>query len=202
MRYDTPRWNGISGSYARVFGNTAGDADRSSADIYALRYDNNGRFYGAVGNYKANNSSGNAAGETTWGGVGARVTKDLTLTASYFDLKNPSNQSGTNGHFAIQTVGARYALTPKVELNGAVYQLKDKNNSANGANLQSTQVTYSFSRRTQVYAAASMIQNKGATGISAFGAGGSNLNSLGTSNALATAGADQTAYAVGLRHSF
>lgn len=202
MRYDSPRWNGISGSYARVFGNTAGDQDKSSADIYALRYDNNGVFYGAVGSYKANNSSGNASGSTVWGGAGARVTKDLTLTASYFDLKNPSNEGGTNGHFTIQTVGARYALTPKIDLNGAVYQLKDQNNSANGANLQSTQITYSLSRRTQVYAAASMVQNKGATGIAAYGGGGANLNSLGTSNALAAAGVDQTAYAVGLRHSF
>lgn len=202
MRYDSPRWNGISGSYSRVFGNTAGDQDKSSADIYALRYDNNGMFYGAVGSYKANNSSGNASGSTVWGGAGARVTKDLTLTASYFDLQNPSNKGGTNGHFTIQTVGARYALTPKIDLNGAVYQLKDQNNSDNGANFQSTHITYSFSRRTQVYAAASMVQNKGATGIAAYGGGGANLNSLGTSNALSVAGADQTAYAVGLRHSF
>ena len=202
MRYDSPRWNGISGSYSRVFGNTAGDQDKSSANIYALRYDNNGMFYGAVGSYKANNSSGNASGSTVWGGAGARVTKDLTLTASYFDLQNPSNKGGTNGHFTIQTVGARYALTPKIDLNGAVYQLKDQNNSANGANFQSTHITYSLSRRTQVYAAASMVQNKGATGIAAYGGGGANLNSLGTSNALSVAGADQTAYAVGLRHSF
>jgi len=202
IRYDTPSFYGFNATYARVFGNTAGDADKSSADQYVLRYDNNGMFYGAVGSYKVNNSSGNAAGENLFAGVGARVTKDLTLTTSYFNLKNPSNVSGTNGDYDLYSLGARYRVNPKVDVTAGLYQLKDNNNSANGASLQSAQVTYSFSRRTQVYLAGSFVQNKGATGIAAYGGGGANLNSLGTSNYLAAAGVDQSAYAVGLRHSF
>lgn len=202
VRYDTPRWNGISGTYARVFSNTAGNADASASDQYIVRYDNNGMFYGAVGMYKANNSTGNAAGDNTFVGAGARVTKDLTLTSSFFKLTNPSNEAGTNGSFNLYSVGARYRINPKVDVTAGAYQLKDNNNSANGASLQSAQLTYAFSRRTQMYVATSMVQNKGTTGISAYGGGGANLNSLGTSNALAVAGADQTAYAVGLRHSF
>lgn len=202
VRYDTPKFYGVSGTYARVFGNTAGDSDKSSADQYVIRYDNNGLLYGAVGTYKVNNSSGNASGETTFGGVGARVTKDLTLTSSYYVLKNPASAGASNGSFDIYSVGARYQVNPKVDVTTGAYQLKDNNNSANGANLQSAQVTYAFSRRTQVYLAGSFVQNKGATGIAAYGGGGANLNSLGTSNYLATAGIAQSAYAVGLRHSF
>jgi predicted porin len=202
VRYDTPRWKGISGTYARVFGNTAGDADKSSADQYVVRYDNNGMFYGSVGMFKINNSSGNAAGDNTFVGAGARVTKDLTLTSSFFKLTNPSNEAGSNGSFNLYSVGARYQINPKVDVTTGIYQLNDNNNSANGANLQSAQVTYALSRRTQVYAAGSFVQNKGATGIAAYGGGGANLNSLGTSNYLAAAGIAQSAYAVGLRHSF
>jgi hypothetical protein len=202
VRYDTPKFYGVSGTYARVFGNTAGDSDKSSADQYVVRYDNNGMFYGAVGQYKVNNSSGNASGETTFGGVGARVTKDLTLTSSYYMLKNPASASASNGSFDLYSVGARYQVTPKVDVTTGIYQLKDNNNSNNGADLQSIQATYSFSKRTQAYVAGSFVQNKGATGIAAYGGGGANLNSLGTSNYLATAGIAQSAYAVGLRHSF
>jgi predicted porin len=202
VRYDTPKFYGVSGTYARVFGNTAGDSDKSSADQYVVRYDNNGMFYGAVGQYKVNNSSGNAAGETTFGGVGARVTKDLTLTSSYYVLKNPASASASNGSFDLYSVGARYQVTPKVDVTTGIYQLKDNNNSNNGADLQSIQATYSFSKRTQAYVAGSFVQNKGATGIAAYGGGGASLNSLGTSNYLAAAGISQSAYALGLRHSF
>lgn len=202
VRYDTPKFKGVSGTYARVFGNTAGDSDKSSADQYVIRYDNNGMFYGAVGMYKANNSSGNAAGSNTFAGVGARVAKDLTLTSSYFKLTNPSAETASNGSFDLYSVGARYQVNPKVEVNTGIYQLKDNNSSANGASQQSVQATYSFSRRTQAYLAGSFVQNKGATGIAAYGGGGANLNSLGTSNYLTTAGSSQSAYAIGLRHSF
>jgi predicted porin len=152
--------------------------------------------------YKTNGSTGNAAGDNTFVGAGARVTKDLTLTSSFFKLTNPANEAGTNGSFNLYSVGARYQINPKVDVTTGIYQLNDNNNSANGANLQSAQVTYAFSRRTQVYLAGSFVQNKGATGISAYGGGGANLNSLGTSNYLAAAGTAQSAYAVGLRHSF
>jgi predicted porin len=202
VRYDTPKFYGVSGTYARVFGNTAGDADMSSADQYVVRYDNNGMFYGAVGQFKINNSSGNAAGENTFAGAGARVTKDLTLTSSYYVLKNPASSGAANGSFDIYSVGARYQVTPKIDVTTGIYQLKDNNNSNNGADLQSIQTTYSFSKRTQAYVAGSFVQNKGATGIAAYGGGGANLNSLGTSNYLATAGIAQSAYALGLRHSF
>ncbi len=202
IRYDTPTYAGFNASYGRVFGNVAGDADASSSDQYIVRYDNNGAFFAAVGMYKANNSSGNASGENTFGGVGYRVTKDVTVLGTYMNLKNPSSAGGTNGNFDLYSVGARYQATPKVEVTAGVYQLKDNNNSNNGADLQSLQATYSLSKRTQVFAAGSFVQNKGSTGIAAYGGGGANLNSLGTTNALAVAGADQTAYAIGLRHSF
>lgn len=202
VRYDTPTYAGFSGTYARVFGNVSGDADASSADQYVVRYDNNGAFFAAASMYRVNNSSGNASGENAFGGIGYRVNKDLTLSGTYMNLKNPSNASGTNGNFDLYSVGARYQATPKVELTAGAYQLKDKNNGANGADLQSLQATYSFSKRTQVYAAGSFVQNKGATGVAAYGGGGANLNSLGTTNALSVAGVSQSAYAVGLRHSF
>jgi predicted porin len=202
VRYDTPTFKGFNATYGRVFGNVSGDADAGSSDQYMIRYDNKGMFYGAVGMYKANNSVGNASGENVFVGAGARVTKSVTLTSSYFQLKNPGNSGGANGSFDLYSVGARYQATPKIELTTGIYQLKDNNNSNNGADVQSLLATYSLSKRTHLYAGGSFVQNKGATGIAAYGAGGANLNSLGTTNALAQAGVAQSAYAIGMRHTF
>ena len=202
VRYDTPTFRGFNATYARVFGNVAGDADASSSDQYIVRYDNKGAFFASLGSYKANSSTGNASGENLFGGLGYRVNPNITVSGFYMNMKNPGNAGGTNGNFDLYNLGARYQITPTIGLSAGAYQLKDKNNSNNGADLQSLMATYSLSKRTHVYAGASFVQNKGATGIAAYGGGSANLNSLATTNALAVAGVSQSAYALGLRHTF
>ena len=202
VRYDTPSYKGLNATYARVFGNVVNNADAGSSDQYIVRYDNNGALFAALGTYRANNSTGNASGSNMFGGAGYRITQAVTVSGFYMNLKNPSNTGGTNGDFDLYSVNGSYRITPKIELGAGAYQLKDNNNSNNGANLQALMATYSLSKRTQVYAGGSFVQNKGTTGIAAYGGGGANLNSLATTSALAVAGTAQSAYTLGLRHAF
>lgn len=203
LRYDTPKWSGFDATYARVFGNASGSTDRAKTDQYIMRYDTNSMIYGALGYYTANNASGIKSGQNYFAGVGARAAKDLTLTSAYFKLENPNGNGAINTEFDLYAVGGRYQFNPKVEITTSYYELKDKITSTNGAKMFSTGVTYEFSRRTQVYVMAASVNNRGTTGISVIGGGGANYDSLGqTANKLGAQGADQTAYAIGIRHSF
>jgi predicted porin len=89
-------------------------------------------------------------------------------------------------------VGAAYAVTPALTVDGEYFKL-DFKDSANGANLLALRATYALSKRTAVYASMGHISNKGAS-------------ALGVSNAAAggtpVAGGSQTGLAMGLRHAF
>ena len=203
IRYDTPTFAGVSGTYARVFGNTAGDLDFGKADQYVLRYDNNGMVFGAVGYYTANSSAGVENARTRWYGAGVRATKDLTITANLYQMENPSS-TAANTKFDLKSFGARYQINPKLYANAGYYILDDKVTTANGAKLTSASLNYDLSKRTALFVGASKTNLSGTSGISAWGNGGGvNYDSLGQSaNKLAAQGQDQTAYAVGIRHSF
>jgi predicted porin len=203
VRYDTPAWNGISGTYARVFGNTAGDLDFGKADQYVLRYDNKGLVFGSVGYYTANSTAGVNNALTKWYGVGVRATKDLTLTANLFQMENPSS-TAANTKFDLTSVGARYQINPKWYANAGYYDLKDKVSTASGTKLTSASLNHDLSKRTSLFVGVSKTNSSGTSGISAWGnGGGANYDSLGQSaNKLSGQGQDQTAYALGLRHTF
>ena len=203
IRYDTPKWNGVNATYARVFGNTAGDIDFGKADQYVLRYDNNGSVFGALGYYSANNSTGVETARTKWYGAGYRATKDLTLTANLFQMENPSS-TAANTKFDLKSIGARYQINGKWYANAGYYMLDDKVTSTNGMKMTSASLNYDLSKRTSLFFGVSKSTVDGTTGISAWGnGGGANYDSLGqTANKLGAQGQDQTAYAVSMRHSF
>jgi len=202
IRYDTPTFGGFSATYARMFGNVAGDMDASAADQVVLRYDNKGMVFGAVGYYNTNASTGTSQGRNDYAGVGIRATKDLTLLTNYWKMEDPNGAGAANTKFDLYSVGARYQINPKLEATVGFYRLEDKINSNNGADRQSAGLAYSLSKRTTLMAMASYAQNKGTTGFAAWGGGGSNANTLGNSFGLNAAGIDQKAYAVAIRHSF
>jgi predicted porin len=202
LRYDSPKFAGFFGSASRVFGNTPGDIDSGASNQIMLRYDNNGKIFGALGNYRAYDANGNANGGNNYAGVGYRATKDLTVSANYWNLENPNGNGAANSKFNLYNVGARYDITPKMSASVGYYQLNDKINSNNGTNLTSLIVKYNTSKRTQFYTGVSSVVNKGTSGFAAWGGGGANANSLSITNGLSGAGADQVAVAVGMRHAF
>lgn len=185
-----------------MFGNVAGDMDASAADQIVVRYDNKGMVFGALGYYNTNASTGRPQGRNNYAGMGFRATKDLTLLANYWAMENPNGNGAANTKFDLYSAGARYQINPKLEATVGFYRLEDKINSANGTDRQSAGLMYSLSPRTTVLAMVSAVENKGTTGFAAWGGGGANANSLAITNGLSAAGVDQTAFAVGMRHSF
>jgi predicted porin len=89
-------------------------------------------------------------------------------------------------------LGAAYAVTPLVSLEGMMSTLKFKN-SANKAALIGFRATYSLSKRTAVYATAGHIANDGALALSV---------SSGQPGSNPAVGGSQSALAAGVRHSF
>jgi predicted porin len=68
----------------------------------------------------------------------------------------------------------------------------------------STGVEKNLSKRTTVYALVAKQDNGGTAGFAAYGGGGANVNSLSSSQyqSVVTPGVTQTAYGVGIRHTF
>jgi predicted porin len=202
LRYDSPAFAGFSATASRTFGGVPGDLDAGSANQIMLRYDNKGRVFGALGNYRAYDTNGNAWGANNYIGAGFRATADLTFSGAYWQLENPNGNGAANTKFDLYNVGVRYNVTPRLTASVGYYQLQDKINSNNGTDLQSLVLRYSMSKRTIFYTALSNVNNKGTSGFAAWGGGGANANSMAISNGLSGAGADQTAFAVGMRHTF
>ncbi len=89
-------------------------------------------------------------------------------------------------------LGASYNLSPAFAIDGAWYRLDFKNGD-NKANLLALRATYSFSKRTAVYATVGRISNDGALAISVSGT---------APGSAPVAGENQSGFLVGIRHSF
>lgn len=89
-------------------------------------------------------------------------------------------------------VGAAYALTPALTIDGEWFKL-DYRSSDNGARLVAVRATYGLSKRTAVYATAGHIGNEGTLALSVSNAAAGNGPA---------AGGSQSGFAVGVRHAF
>ncbi len=89
-------------------------------------------------------------------------------------------------------LGAAYAVTPNVTLDGELFKLKFKD-SANAATLLALRGTYALSKRTAVYVTAGHVGNDGALAASV-------TNAAAGSNP--AAGESQNGFAAGVKHSF
>jgi predicted porin len=125
---------------------------------------------------------------------------DLKVSLIYMNRKTDSSKglfmSGANlgDRSDLWSLNGAYNITPAVTLDGSVNYLKFNNASqSSNAWYYVARVRYNLSKRTSVYASAGYIKNKGNSAISAAG---------GTTVPLTTAGGNQTAAMVGLRHNF
>lgn len=88
--------------------------------------------------------------------------------------------------------GASYDITPAVNLAGQVYYL-NYHGSSNQATLYALRATYSFSKRTSVYATAGFINNGGQLAMSVSG---------GSPGSNPRPGANQWGSMIGIKHIF
>lgn len=119
----------------------------------------------------------------------ARFDK-LKLGAGLLARRNQA--SAATPKSMLWSTGAGYELTPQFLLEGEYFKL-DFKNSVNMANLWVMRGTYSFSKRTAVYATAGRVNNDGTLAMSV---------SSGASGTNPVAGGSQTGIAAGIRHSF
>jgi len=119
--------------------------------------------------------------------------------------KNGTTNYDLGDRSDLYSLGASYALTPAVTIDGSVNYINFKNarNTTNSSDESSSswlyvaRVKYALSKRTSVYASAGYVTNNGAA-ISAAnsGSGGTNLDYA------PAAGNNQTSVMAGVRHSF
>lgn len=107
-------------------------------------------------------------------------------------IRRDNDGSATTPKSNLFHVGAAYAISPQLSVDGMLATLKFKN-SANKATLFALRGTYSLSKRTALYATVGSINNDGTLALSVSG---------GQPGSNPVAGGSQTAYAVGIRHAF
>ena len=202
LRYDSPTFSGFRVTASRTMGGVAGDFDASSSNQIMLRYDNNGRIFGAAGAYRAFDTNGNNWGQNNYAGLGFRATDDLTLMTNFWRLENPNGNNAANTKFNLVNVGGRYKINSKLTASAGYYQLSDLISSSNGSNIKSAVLRYDVSKRTQFYTAVSTSTNKGTSGFAAWGGGNANANTLAMTQGIYGAGVNQTAFAIGMRYGF
>jgi predicted porin len=203
LRYDSPKFAGFNLVASRIFpGLTTGGVNAGASNQLMLRYDNDDRVFGAAGAFRSYDTTGLAYGMNNYAGIGFRVTDDLTFMTNIWRLENPNGAGLANTKFNLVNIGGRYKINPNLTLGVAYYQLSDLISSKNGSNIKSATLRYNVSKRTEFYTAVSIADNKGTSGFAAWGGGSANNNTMAMSNGIGGAGVDQTAIAVGMRHTF
>ncbi|MDX3893101.1 porin [Pusillimonas sp.] len=154
------------------------------------------------GNEGANNWNGLERDEKDrrWTVNGYVKFDALKVGLIYLNRKNDAGLRSYAGELGdrndLWTLNAAFQVSPAVVLDGSVNYLRYKDaDESSKAWFYVARATYSFSKRTAVYASAAYIRNKGDSALSAAG---------GTAGPgfQAEAGGNQTAVMAGLRHSF
>lgn len=211
IRYDSPSFMGLVGSAYTVTQTTVASG-AGKVNALAAAY-TSGKFEAqAVYEVKIISTNSQLATATntkhTTSGFGggydfgfakARVTYQKGELASQMN----GSSSGSNGVVAVTKVSAIAPVTPAIDVFGAYILLSENSNgsmygtvntqkSATGMSVGST---YKFSKRTNIYATYTALENNSNAG---FGLGGS---ATGVS-ASAPVGSDPKIINIGMRHSF
>ena len=149
---------------------------------------NNLTFKGTYANRSFGNCSQNTAGGNCMNKTMSTSAAGVTTAATYAPIG-----TAYGDEYDLYAFGVSWKATERVRVAGQVTQVNDQVNTANKFTMNSIYADYSFSKRTRVYALASLVQNQG----------GSNMSPIfGMSAQTSSNGQDITAYAVGLRHTF
>lgn len=187
VKYQSPKFYGLSASVLNSFGGTAGDF-QSKRVISAALYYTLGPF-ALNGGYIDGKDPTGQTNET----VARAYTIFLTYTAGSFkgslnfqNYKDPANGSSQNYY----SVGAQYWITSFIEAVSDYTYLSDRNNSDRNGSFFKIGMHYLLSKRTDVYAEAALSHN----------------NSLGTVGVASvfpsSPGIDQRAVVAGIKHLF
>jgi len=201
--WQSPNWNGLTVRAMYGFGNTVGDLEYSRRLGIGALYDK-GPYILTAGYYEQKSSTGVKNGEYQFLGGGYRITDAWTVRGGYTQFENPSISGQANSKFDLKQISTSYNLNKDHTVFLGYYNFNDKITTANKSNMISTGIEKRLSRRTMIYAVAAQQDNNGTAGFAAYGGGGANANSLNTTqfSSVVQPGAKQTAYGVGILHTF
>jgi len=201
--WQSPNWNGLTVRTMYGFGNTAGDMDYGQRIGVGALYDQ-GPYIATAGYHEVKSSTGVKTGQYQFLGGGYRITDRWIVRGGLTQISNPSIAGSANSKFDLKQLSTRYQVTSDTAVFLGHYQFNDKVTTANQSKMWSTGVEKDLSKRTRIYALVSQQDNNGTAGFAAYGGGGANLNSLSSSQyqSVVNAGAKQTAYGVGITHTF
>jgi hypothetical protein len=131
------------------------------------------------------------------------VMEGLTLSAGYINTKNESTTATTQGQAAGEKVGSwnlggSYALTGSTNL---IYQ-HSENDMTNAMKLDTIMVANALSKRTTLYAGYSRGKNGIGASVGTFGGSVNGATGAAVAGAGPTAQGTNTAFVVGVAHSF
>ena len=184
--------NSACGAYSVMAGyNTAGWGVNAAYDVIRGT-DANANYYALSADGKDRRVLANAY--VKFDALKVALTYLNHKTDSANGVGGPGN-SNLGARSDLWSLGASYGLTPAVTLDGTVnlVRYKDATAGSQKAWYYVARVKYALSKRTQVYASASYMDNDDATNLSAAG---------GTTGTNPNMGQSQTAVMAGLRHSF
>jgi predicted porin len=184
--------SGACGAYSVMAGyNTAGWGVNAAYDVIRGT-DQNANYYALSADGKDRRVLANAY--VKFDALKVALTYLNRKTDSTNGVGGPGN-SNLGARSDLWSLGASYGLTPAVTLDGTVnlVRYKDATAGSQKAWYYVARVKYALSKRTQVYASASYMDNDDATNLSAAG---------GTTGTNPNMGQSQTAVMAGLRHSF
>lgn len=205
VRYDSPTFAGFRGTAFVTTGGVVNNVTASTRTILVGNF-NQGPIAAVAAYEHGKNATGNANSEVGILGGSYTFSGNNKIGAGYTQFKNPGAVGAANSKYDLYQVTGSYDVAPKVVLNGGYFALNDKVTSSNKSKLWSAGADYNVSKRTTLYVAVAHINNDGANGFAAYGAGGANLNSLGGSGQyqsyISAPGQSQTVTVAGLKHSF
>ena len=201
--WQSPDWNGLTVRGMYGFGNTAGEIDYGQRLGVGVLYDK-GPYILTAGYYEANSSTGVKNAQYQFLGGGYRITDRWIVRGGYTQFSNPSIAGSANSKFDLKQISTAYDIDQAHRVFLGYYNFNDKITTANTSKMFSTGVEKKLSNRTMLYALVAQQDNNGTAGFSAYGGGGSNMNSLNTAQfpSVVQSGAKQIAYGVGMLHTF
>lgn len=191
VSYASPVVAGFSGSAMFAFGGVPGNFQSGRQYSVNLKYDNGtvmveGAFYNG-------NSGGtvNTAPPTNVAFVGRMLGASykigkLTAKAAFTNYKVAG---GFNSN--VYDAGLDFLAMPDLDLNGGIWYVSDRNETANHALLGALGVQYFLSHRTTLYGQVAVVNNRGAMDVG-----------LSVNNALFSPAGTTTGVNIGIRHVF
>lgn len=201
--WQSPNWNGLTVRAMYGFGNTAGDIDNGQKLGLGALYDK-GPYILTAGYYESKSTTGVKTGQYQFVGGGYRITDAWIVRGGYAQFENPSIEGQSNSKFDLKQISTAYNLDKDHTVFLGYYDFQDKVTTANKSNMISTGIEKKLSKRTMLYALVAQQDNGGTAGFAAYGGGGANYNSLNTAqfSSVVQPGAKQTAFGVGMLHTF